>query len=280
MTSGGKTAEELYREIVRNPDDDAPRLAYADAVASQTPERAEFIRLQIERFRDEAAREVLVGRPGAREAALRKQHGPDWGHVIAPHARGHRSDASSQGYKFERGFVALLRTDPDRIGSLGDQLLDLAPIQHLDLTREGPFTPALTAPCLGRMRTLSFVQLGLDDHDAIALAERGHLDRCEWLDLSGNHIGRRGAAALLANPVIRRIPVVILRGNPGDPAVLVSQDLEGNMLLEGLPADGAGAEARHGRIPWLHLPPTGLPDRFHARTARPVSSPESTSPVS
>lgn len=265
------TSEELYREIVRNPDDDAPRLAYADAVAARAPERAEFIRLQLARFRDEEARGVQVGQPGEREATLRARYRAEWGHFIAPYARGHRADAPFQGYAFERGFVALLRTDPELIGDMGDQLLELAPIQHLELTREGPLLPALTAPCLGRMRTLSLNQLGLGDDDAIALAERGHLDRCEWLDLSGNQIRLRGARALLASPVIRRIPVVLLRGNAGDPAVLVSQDSGGGVLVEGLPAIGEDAEAQYGRIPWLHLSPIGLPDRFHARTARPVS---------
>jgi uncharacterized protein (TIGR02996 family) len=264
-------AEQLYEQIVRSPDDDALRLAYAHAIERRDPAHAEFIRLQIVRFRNEAARGVPRGTPSPREAALRAQHGARWAHFIAPLARGHRADAPFQGYEFERGFVALLRTEPNMIADMGDRLLAMAPIEHLELTREGPFIPALTAPCLGRLRTLTLNALGLGDDDAVALAERGHLDRCEWLDLAGNRIGNRGAAALLDSPVIRRIPVVLLRGNPGDPAVLVSHDVDGSVLVEGLPPAGEAAEARHGGIPWLHLPPIGLPDRFHARAARPVS---------
>jgi uncharacterized protein (TIGR02996 family) len=261
-------AEQLYEQIVRNPDDDAPRLVYADAIERRDPAHAEFIRLQIARFRDEAARGVPRGAPSPREAALRTQHGARWAHFIAPLARGHRADAPFQGYEFERGFVALLRTEPDMVAGMGDRLLAMAPIEHLELTREGPFIPALTAPCLGRLRTLTLNSLGLGDDDAVALAERGHLERCEWLDLEGNRITGRGAAALLDSSAIRRVPFVILRGNPGDPAVLVSSDVDGRQLVEGLPPAGEAAEARHGRIPWLHLPPVGLPDRFHARTAR------------
>jgi uncharacterized protein (TIGR02996 family) len=264
-------AEQLYEQVVRAPDDDAPRLAYADAIERRDPAHAEFIRLQLARFRDEAARGVARGTPSPREAALRAQHGARWAHFIAPLARAHRPDAPFQGYEFERGFVALLRTEPNMVADMGDRLLAMAPIEHLELTREGPFISALTAPCLGRLRTLTLNNLGLGDDDAIALAERGHLDRCEWLDLEGNQIRSRGAAALLDSPVIRRIPVVILRGNPGDPAVLVSGDVDGGQLVDGLPVAGEAAEARHGRIPWLHLPPVGLPDRFHARVARPVS---------
>jgi uncharacterized protein (TIGR02996 family) len=263
------TSEEIYREVVRNPDADDPRLQYADAVATRDPERAEFIRVQVARSREEAARGVMRASPSSREAELRAKNGSRWGHFIAPYARAFRSDAPFQGYEFERGFVARLRTEPDMIGDMCEELLDMAPIQHLDLTKNGPFIPALTAPCLGRMRSLAFNVLGLGDDDAIALAERGHLDRCEYLDLGGNQIGRRGAAALLANPVIRRIPIVILRGNPGDPAVTYSQDLDGSWLIDDLPTDGKEAEARYGHIPWLHLPPSGLPDRYHARSARP-----------
>jgi uncharacterized protein (TIGR02996 family) len=267
---GRASAEQLYEQVVRAPDDDAPRLAYADAIEGRDSAHAEFIRLQIARFRNEAARGVPRGTPSPREAALRAQHGARWAHFIAPLARGHRADAPFQGYEFERGFVALLRTEPDMVADMGDRLLAMAPIEHLEMTREGPFIPALTAPWLARMRTLTFNALGLGDDDAVALAERGHLDRCEWLDLEGNRIGSRGAQALLDSPAIRRIPVVILRGNPGDPAVLASRDAGGGMLVEGMPAAGEAAEARHGRIPWLHLPPVGLPDRFHARAARPV----------
>jgi uncharacterized protein (TIGR02996 family) len=261
-------SEELYREVVRKPDDDAPRLEYADAVAARDPARAEFIRLQIARSRDEATRGVWRGTPSSREAELRAKHGSRWGHFIAPYARAYLSDAPFQGYEFERGFVALLRTEPDMVGDMCDELVDMAPIQHLNLTSNGPFIPALTAPCVGKMRSLVCNNIGLSDDDAIALAERGHLDRCQYLDLSLNKIARSGVAALLANPLIRKMPVVLLTGNPGDPAELVGQDANGNLVLEGLPPDGRDAEARYGRIPWLHLPPLGLPDRFHACTAR------------
>jgi uncharacterized protein (TIGR02996 family) len=260
--------ELLYEAIVRNPDDDDLRLKYADAAVSWDVALSEFIRLQVARSRDEAAQGVYRGTPSAREAELRAKHGSRWGRFIAPYARAYISDAPFQGYEFERGFVARLRTEPDMVGDMCDELLAMAPIQHLDLTNNGPFIPALTAPCLGKMRSLSCNGIGLGDNDAVALAERGHLDRCEYLDLSGNKIGRAGVAALLANPVIRNMAVVLLTGNPGDPAELIGQDADGNLVLEGLPPDGRDAEARFGRIPWLHLPPLGVPDRFHARTAR------------
>jgi uncharacterized protein (TIGR02996 family) len=262
------TSDDLYDAIVRNPDDDDLRLRYADAAAAWDVELGEFIRLQVARARDEAARGVSLGNPSPREAELRAKHGSRWGRFIAPYARAYRSDAPFQGYEFERGFVAMLRTEPDMIADMGDELLRMAPIQHLDLTSNGPFIPALTAPCLGKLRSLVCNHIGLRDDDAVALADRGHLDRCEYLNLAGNDIDRRGAIALLDKPLIRGIPVVTLRGNPGDPAAVLIDDVDGSLFANGLYGDGKDAEARYGHIPWLHLSPTSTPDRYHARTAR------------
>jgi uncharacterized protein (TIGR02996 family) len=261
------TPDELLAEIVRNPDDDAPRLAYADAVAPRAPERAELVRLQIERFHSERQRGLWLSAPSARETAILEQHGPRWAHFIAPFARGYSASSKFQGYAYERGFVALLRTEPDMVADMGDRLLKMAPIQHLDLTRNGPFIPALTAPCLGRMRSLNLSQLSLTDDDAVALAERGHLDRCEWLDLSNNKIWSRGVEALLASPAIRRIPLVKLAGNPGDPTAVFLWEEDGALVEGELPGSGRTAEERYGRIPWLHIPVSGAPDRYHGPAA-------------
>jgi len=128
----------------------------------------------------------------------------------------------------------------------------------------------LTAPWLGRLRSIGLNGLGLGDEEAIALAERGHLDRCEWLDLRRNRIGPRGVAALLANPTIRRMPVVLLHGNVGNPSIMVDHDLDGSVLDYGLPPDGLDAEAHHGPIRWLFLHPLDHGDRFHASAAEPL----------
>lgn len=267
------TVDQLFAQIVRDPDDDAPRLAYADAIQPTEPARADFIRMQIARFHDERARGVTTEEPSRAELLLLRQHGATWAQAIAPFARagGGRPDRPPfPGYGFERGFVAHLRTDPDVFVARGDELLALAPIQHLDLTTAGAILPALTSPRLGQMRTLRLSQLGLTDADAVALAERGHLARCEWLDLTANRIGPGGVKALLASPAIRAIKVVLLRGNPSDPAVMVSHDM-GDVIVDGLPPSGKMAEQAYGRIDWLHLVMRDLPDRFHATAARPVS---------
>jgi uncharacterized protein (TIGR02996 family) len=266
LVASGPTAEELHEQIVARPYDDAPRLAYATVVERRSPAYAEFIRLQIERYYDEAARGVRRSRPGPRESELYARHHQDWSRHIRPLARGYRADAPYQGVSFERGFVTGIRTEPEMVADMGDQLLRTAPIEHLTLTANGPFLDALTSPTLGRMRSLLFNAIGLGDDEAVALAERGHLDRCDYLELTGNRIGRRGLAALLANDRIRTMPVVLLHLNPCDPHVQVDDDPIGM----GLTIHGTEAERQYGRISWLHRPfidPTA-PDEYHVWTYR------------
>jgi len=271
VTEGPPLSEEdLFERIVARPHDDALRIAYANVVERRAPERAEFIRLQIERFYDEASRGVPRGRPGPREAELHARYYLEWTRSIRPFARAYRSDAPYQGVTLDRGFVAGIRTEPDMFADMGEQLLRMAPIEHLALTANGPFIDALTSPTLGRMRTLLFNVLGFGDDEAVALAEHGRLHRCDLLDLSGNRIGARGLAALLANPAIRAMRVVSLYGNPCDPHVEVAHEPDGSVMHLGLPANGEEAEERYGRIAWLHVPPVGVAvaDPYHVSTFR------------
>src|SRR5262245_15431683 len=81
--------------IQEAPDDDAPRLVYADWLEEQgDADRAEFVRLQCALARLDEDDE---GRPAleARERALWKKHGKDWRRPLAPFSRK---------FAFKRGF--------------------------------------------------------------------------------------------------------------------------------------------------------------------------------
>lgn len=260
--------EKALTEIVARPWDDAPRLAYADAVQSTRPERAELIRLQIERFVNERGRGIEVGRPSARERELLRKHGDDWARYIAHYARPHRPDAEYQGYELERGFIAQIRTDPDMMSDPGSRLFELAPIEHLDLTTDGNIRKALVSPFLANLRTLGLNKCELTDEDVIALANEGHLARIEWLDLTLNKFGRAGIEALMASPKIRRIPMVLLGSHPYNPGMQFEE--EGGRVGESwMPEYGQMFEKKFGRIDFLHMPHyMHLPDRYHARNVR------------
>jgi uncharacterized protein (TIGR02996 family) len=234
--------------IIVAPDGDRPRLAYARAIERTRPERAEFIRLQVERARAERLSGALRSAPSPREQDLRRRFGADWGRYVAPLARPYTSDGDYRGYELERGFIAELRTDPDMVADPREYLFKSAPLEHLDLTPDGPVLDALAYPRMAQIRSIGLRDLELGDDDMVVLARDARLDRCEWLDLRSNRVGIRGIQALAASPRIRSIPVVLLASNPCD-----------------LDTVAAALEDAHGWIPWLHLPPpAALPDRYHA----------------
>ena len=75
--SGG-LAKGFLDDIVANIDDDTPRLVYADWLEENgQDERAEFIRVQVERARLPAWDAAQV-RLRLREQELLKQHGEEW----------------------------------------------------------------------------------------------------------------------------------------------------------------------------------------------------------
>src|SRR4051794_16651783 len=98
------SADGLLKDIIENPEDDAPRLIYADWLDDNgEAERAEFIRAQIElsRTSERAPRrkELL-----AREAELWERHGESWRSQL-PALRG------VKWLDWSRGFVWGVRID-------------------------------------------------------------------------------------------------------------------------------------------------------------------------
>jgi uncharacterized protein (TIGR02996 family) len=248
--------EAYLAAVTATPRDDAPRLAYADALARSRPERAELIRLQIAR---------RGGSPTTRERDLLRQHGAEWARYLEAYARETTRPKPDPGWRFERGFVAWIRTDVDVMLGLGERLFRMAPIEHLDLVARPPVRPVLGSPLLGRLRSLGLAGCALDDDDAIALAANPQLGHLRWLDLRDNQITESGVAALAANPTTRAIPVILLGGNPGDPSQQFSVDWDGSVADSWLPPQGEELERKHGPVAWLHLPPaSSRPDRYRA----------------
>ena len=263
------TAQELLVEISLHPDDDAPRLAYADAVQRLEPEYAELVRLQIARAADERGRRDRRGAPTAREVELLRANEHEWTRYIQKYVRPAR-DASDQGSALVRGFVGFVRMEPENFVALGTRLFDMAPVQHADLYGgDEPVRALFDAPGLARLDSLSLRGAGLDDDDAIALAASPHLARATWLDLGDNRIGNRGVEALAAAPTMANKVIVRLDGNPGDPGDVPHFDWDGSIPDVTVSPLADEIEGRLGRrIPWFHYDwrgPKDVPDRYHAR---------------
>ena len=122
--------ELLLRAVCENPDDDTPRLVFADWLQEHGDEaRAEFIRLQIRLATvpaEEQNAEDLV-----REVELLQAYQADWTEPLRDF-EGSRGDY----YEFRRGFVEGISSDGEVMVEEGERLFALAPIRELYLADE------------------------------------------------------------------------------------------------------------------------------------------------
>jgi uncharacterized protein (TIGR02996 family) len=217
------THDAFMRAIRAAPDDDGPRLVYADWLEENgEPARAEFIRVQCARawFPGDDARarvpddEARVGELNGRAQALLADNWEAW---VGPLRRmvgrsagitgetwllgGYRADGRRH---FRRGFVEELSLTPDVLLDHADELFGLAPLRRLNLWRAGPQVPALARlPYLAGVEALEFSDPwdNLVRADGMAaLAASPHLGRLTSLNLSRNDIADAGAAALAGAP--------------------------------------------------------------------------------
>ncbi len=243
---------ELHDAVVQAPEDDAPRIAYAEAIASTDPDRAELIRLQVALARWRRAHEDPPERLDAslRARILLDRHQPAWEADVRPLVAG---------CAFLRGFVELVELDAGRFLATAPELYRRAPILHLVLTGVKPVAAELFAsPRLARIASLTLLRNRLDDTDVEELARSPHLGRLRWLDLGLNSVGAGGLEAVAASD---RLPLLGYLG------------FSGNLVADPTPrhADeydrtSPAAEAlqdRHGRRDWLDARPRGTwpPDR-------------------
>src|SRR4051812_49276538 len=209
----------FLRAIAEHPDDDLPRLVYADWLDEHgDPARAEFIRVQCELARlpagDPRREDLLV-----HERELLKAHGHGW----SAEWDGLRGVAWEG---FERGFVdSFYVSDVAEFVTSAEHALRAVPIGRLSLRSARTsalrtlvtspvmaYLPALSvdgsnfgnagaeviadAPGVRSLRRLSLPRDQIGDRGAQALAESPHLTQLHSLDLSGNRIGDTGAEAL------------------------------------------------------------------------------------
>ncbi|MFL5328312.1 MAG: TIGR02996 domain-containing protein [Gemmataceae bacterium] len=188
----------FHAAILAAPDDDLPRLMYADWLDEQGDPRGQFIRMQIA---------AHTGDFEAAESAqaLEKEHGRAWAGRLA-----------SWVYKigFSRGF-------PDSIVIRGDDFLGhvaaifrLAPIRQVTLIRaREPLRHILRMPHLANLNALHLTGCGLADREAQKLADCQHLTSLRTLRLSNNEIGCSGAAALAASEQLQGLHTLDLANN-------------------------------------------------------------------
>lgn len=242
----------LLKAVLAAPDEDAPRLTYADWLAvNGQPARAELIRVQIELARLEAAAEPdadsapeetqLYGRAEelldehAWHLGLRRIPGIEWGG--GPH------------HGFERGFMA--RVNPDGAAAFCDRMgkaFAVAPVveAHFSGSDDAALTAIAGSPHLARLRRLRVIYGKVGDVGAAALADSPHATRLDSLNLFACKVGPAGAAALARSPNLANLRDLALNacpiGTEGAKAVLESTV---PTALERLDLRGCFPKAKH-----------------------------------
>jgi uncharacterized protein (TIGR02996 family) len=192
-------------DICANPEDDAPRLIYADWLAEHGDEaRAEFIRAQVRRAAlpkyDPAAYDLE-----AREDELLAANEKKWKKPLA------RITARCE---FQRGFLHHLAIPAAKFVTHADNIFTAAPVRSLRVLQVGPgWDQFLDCEGLSRLRSLDLSHSRLGMHRACALARSPRLSELRELDLTSGKILPNGLRAVLASPHLRNLRALSLGGN-------------------------------------------------------------------
>jgi len=259
----------LLAAIAASPDDDLPRLVYADWLDENgCPLRAEFIRLQIEIAKKETLPRAVVNvfsHLWKRQQEILDNHLDE---LLGPLA----GIVTLYNYEFHRGFleqltlrledfldhtevVGALRPPPAvRATEAADSLGHLARADHVNLITEllvrrevmlfqEGFGRVVASelidaqPRLTRLRLLDLENCRLGDDYAPDLFPHSHyFPALQELDLSFNDLTDEGVLELLYTGVPQRLKRLVLGGNPiGDEgAVALAEALANSTVLENL----------------------------------------------
>jgi uncharacterized protein (TIGR02996 family) len=230
----GSLAQGFLNDIVAHIDDDTPRLVYADWLEENgQDERAEFIRVQIQRTRLRAWDAAQV-RLRLREQALLKQHGEQWLAEL-PAIEGARWEGFRRGIVAEVSFASFeaMRANahacravapveavtvrwPRKRESLKAGI-PIAELRELSLTgrpdSEAEIARLADSPQLSTLRSLTVRGLWVEGLNRLAASL--HLARLKALRLPSNHLGNAGILALVRAGALTHLEELDLSGQGG-----------------------------------------------------------------
>jgi uncharacterized protein (TIGR02996 family) len=211
-----RTETEGFLARVREvPDDDGPRLIFADWLDEQGDSRGQFIRVQV-------ALAKLPDLDRRRPELLRAQHDllARFGEVWAAPFRG-----LATGPVFHRGFVEEVKVAARQFLGHGPALFAADPVRHLHLLDLGGHLGPVFSPLLARLTGLTVFAQHLGDPLARAVAECPHLAGLRALRLGRNRIGDAGAERLTGSPHLAALQDLDLAENElGEPAARALAD--------------------------------------------------------
>ena len=204
----------FLQAIAAHPDDDAPRLAYAEWLLGHGDPQGEFIRLDIELDEmagDDPRRDAL----DERWSTLLDEHAPQWLAGLADIGiQPMISGRLVPGMWYERGLITTVVIEkPDLLPAKAAALFAAAPAlrclrfrcQELDL-------PGIAKlPQLAQLSVLDLSGAEMKGSGLRALLASPHLTRLTELDLAYNELGDEGAHVLANAPLVGRLTGLNLR---------------------------------------------------------------------
>lgn len=203
--------EEAFLQAIREtPDDDAPRLIYADWLEEQggssRAARANFIRIQCrlaELPEDDPVRDRLEDE----SADLLAEHEHEWTEPL---------HGIAEDWRFSRGFVEHIRIRGENLLTHAESLFDFAPLSSLHLLISPNDVPPLAACSQLRwVSKLDFSRCHLNDRTLQHLLSSPYLERLTSLNLSGNGINTPGLRALVESSLFARLRLLDMSRNIG-----------------------------------------------------------------
>jgi uncharacterized protein (TIGR02996 family) len=205
-------AKAFLQAILENPDDDSPRLIFADWLEERgDKERAEFIRVgcaKAQLAHDDPQRLMLH----RREHELESQHRADW-------LRGLSKAAISCRPLFRRGFPESVFCTVREFLAGAPSLFATSPIDTANLRQFGSrvvWDKLARSSYLSHLRELDLSFSAIDEPSFISLIRSPHLTAVIRLKVSSAHLGDGAARALAGAGHLKRLVAVNFVGNVSD----------------------------------------------------------------
>jgi uncharacterized protein (TIGR02996 family) len=235
-------AREFLDYIIAHPDDDAPRLVFADWLEEQgETARAEFIRVQVERSRlpEWDARQVSLR---LREKALLEEHGAEW--------KGELPTIDGVLWEdFRRGFVATaIFASFAELAAKASACWAATPIETVSVRWPRRDEPVATIEPIAGLRELCITGQVVDRREVGRLADIPMLSTLRTLNIRNCNLGGEGFRRLLSSRHLGNLKALRVPGNAiGRGAVSPLFDAASLTSLEELDLSEAGSYGRTRR---------------------------------
>ncbi len=203
--------DQFLQAIVDDPENDLPRLVYADWLDEQGDPRGEYIRVQCELApldQFDPGRKPLEDR----QDTLFKKHKSKWTKVLKV--------AAIRSYEFRRGFVEIVTLNAKNHLQNAEALLDRVPtIREMKINAmKTVLNELLESKWLERLEALNFTSCQMGTRRLKRLLRSKHLKNIRKLDLTSNGLGTAGFHAMMHADTLPNLKTLLLN-NMNLPAV-------------------------------------------------------------